>query len=91
MKYYLVLLLVVIMGAGARTMFEIAYLGMAFEHDTMSRRVAFLIGLALWFVLMMVADVWIIMHPKLARNPVAVALLSLGVLGPVIYMAARFK
>jgi hypothetical protein len=86
-KYYLVLLLLVIMFAGARTMFEIAYQGMAFEHDEMSKKVAYLIGIAGWFVLMMIADVWVLMHPKLKQNLLIVLLLSIGVWGPAIFLA----
>ena len=33
MKYYLILLLFTIMGAGARTMFEIAFHALGREHD----------------------------------------------------------
>ncbi len=87
MKYYLILLLIIIMGAGARTMFEIAYQGMAFEHDEMSHKVAFLIGIAVWYVAMMIADILILTSAERRKNVVYVGLLTAGVAIPAIYMA----
>ncbi len=87
MKYYLLALLLVIMGAGARTMFEVAYHAMGREHsfapgaDTMR-----LIFLAIWFILMMAADILLLFNLR-TRNRIAfVILLSIGVLGPSVYM-----
>ena len=56
MKFYLIALLLIIMGAGARSMFEVAYQGMALEHGaTPNPETYFYIFIALWYVLMMVA------------------------------------
>ena len=92
MKYFLIALLIVIMGAGARTMFEIAYQGMALEHDAAPNpQTYFYIALALWFVTMMVADVLLLTNKEVKyRNPL-IALLTVGVLGPVIYMLINSK
>lgn len=87
MKGYLIFLLFVIMGAGARTMFEIAYHGMGREHDfapeadTMN-----LIWLAFWFIAMMVLDVLLIQMKNLPYRFLFIALLSVGVFAPIVYM-----
>ena len=92
MKYYLIAILLVIMGAGARTMFEIAYQGMALEHGaTPNRQTWFYIFLVLWFVLMMVADILILTNKSLKFRNTLAALLAPGVLGPVIYMLINSK
>ena len=92
MKYYLIALLFVIMGAGARTMFEIAYQGMALEHDAAPNpQTYFYIFMALWFVLMMVADILILTNKTLKYRSVLAGLLTVGVLGPVIYMLISSK
>ena len=58
MKWYLIALMIVIMGAGARTMFEIAHHGMGREHNfAPDQDTIQLIYLALWFVLMMMVNV----------------------------------
>jgi len=86
MKYFLILLLFIIMGAGGRTMFEIAYHGAGREHgfapqsDTQQ-----LMWLTLWFVLMMIADVILIRHKDLAYRSLFIALLSLGVFAPILF------
>jgi hypothetical protein len=87
MKYYLIILLLIIMGAGARTMFEIAYQGMALEHDAAPNpKTYFYIFMALWFVLMMVADILLLSNKTLKyRNPL-IGSLSVGVLAPIAYM-----
>lgn len=85
MKYYLLALLLLIMGAGARTMFEIAYHALGREHgfapenDTMR-----LIMLALWFVAMMIADVILLRHAELKNRNMLIVLLSIGVLTPIV-------
>jgi hypothetical protein len=87
MKYYLIAILVVIMAAGARTMFEVAYQGMAIEHDAApNHQTYFLIALAFWFVMMMIADVLLITNKDQKYRNVLIAFLTIGVLGPVIYM-----
>lgn len=86
MKFYLITLLFIIMGAGARTMFEIAYHGAGREHgfapqnDTQQ-----LMWLTLWFILMMMADVILIRNKKLAYRNLLILLLSVGVFAPIVY------
>ena len=92
MKYYLIALLLVIMGAGARTMFEIAYQGMALEHGSSPNpETYFYIFLALWYVLMMVADILLLTRKNMKFRNVLVALFSVGVLAPIIYMLINSK
>ena len=92
MKYYLIALLLVIMGAGARTMFEIAYQGMALEHDAAPNpQTYFYIFMALWFVLMMIADILILSNKTLKFRNAFAAALSVGVLGPIVYMLIRSR
>ena len=87
MKYYLIALLLVIMGAGARTMFEIAYQGMALEHDAAPNpKTYFYIFMALWFVLMMVADILLLTNKTFKYRTALIASLSTGVLVPITYM-----
>ena len=92
MKYYLIALLLIIMGAGARTMFEIAYQGMALEHGSSPNpETYFYIFLALWYVLMMVADILLLTRKNMKFRNAFVALFSVGVLGPIIYMLINSK
>lgn len=87
MKYYLILILFTIMGAGARTMFEIAYQALGREHDfAPAADTTRLILLAGWFILMMVIDVILITHKELRFRNTFILLLSLGVFCPTIYM-----
>lgn len=87
MKYYLLFLLFVIMSAGARTMFEIAYHGAGREHEfAPADDTARLILLALWFVLMMIADVLLLNYRQHKYHTWLTAALTVGVLTPVIYM-----
>ena len=87
MQYYLIVLIIATMAAGARTMFEIAYQGMAVEHGAApNRETYFLIALAFWFVIMMIANVLIITNKELKYRNILTAFLTLGVLGPIIYM-----
>jgi amino acid permease len=75
------------MGAGARTMFEIAYHGMAFEHGAAPNAETYpLIALAIWFILMMVADIVLLRKKELPYRGVLIAIVSLAVFIPVIYM-----
>lgn len=87
MKYYLIAILLVIMGAGARTMFEIAYHGLVKEHgltpDTETQQLIFL---TLWFVSMMIADVLLLNYRKIRYHLLWVILLSVGVITPTLYM-----
>lgn len=87
MTYYLIALLLVIMGAGARTMFEIAYHALGREHDSMKPDddTLYLIYLIAWFILMMVADIVLLRNKTLKNRNVYIGLLSAGVLVPVIY------
>lgn len=86
MKYYLIFLLFIIMGAGARTMFEIAYHGAGREHDfAPAADTARLIFLALWFALLMVADVLLISYHQLRYRIFFILVVSLAVFIPVIY------
>ena len=86
MRYYLIALLLVIMGAGARTMFEIAHQGLTQEHGlTPDSETQDLIFLALWFVVMMMFDVIVLRNKELKNRNIFVVLLSLGVFAPVIY------
>ena len=87
MKYYLLALLFLIMGGGAYTMFKIAYQGMALEHDAAPNPITyFYIFTALWFVLMMVADILLLTNKTLKYRNALVAALSIGVLAPIAYM-----
>lgn len=87
MTYYLIALLLIIMGAGARTMFEIAFHALGRENDGMAPAddTMRLITLVIWFVAMMIADVVILRNKELKNRNVYIALLSAGVLVPVIY------
>lgn len=86
MRYYLIALLFVIMGAGARTMFEIAHQGLTQEHGlTPDSETQKLIFLALWFIAMMMVDVILIRNKELKNRNVFIALLSIGVIAPTIY------
>lgn len=87
MKYYLLLLLFVIMGAGARTMFEIAYHGAGREHEfAPAEDTTRLILLALWYVGMMIVNVVLLNHREIKHHKHFVLLLSICVFGPTIYM-----
>lgn len=87
MKYYLVALLFIIMGAGARTMFEIAHQGLTQEHGlTPDGETQKLIFLALWYVVMMVADIVLLRHAEIKMRNVFIALMSIGILIPTVYM-----
>ncbi len=86
MRYYLIALLFTIMGAGARTMFEIAHQGLTQEHGlTPDGETQKLIFLALWFILMMMVDVILLRNKELKNRAVFIGLLSVGVLVPTIY------
>ncbi len=86
MKYYLIALLFIIMGAGARTMFEIAHQALGREHDfAPAADTTRLIFLALWFVVLMMADVVLLRNKDLKYRNIFVALLSVGVIAPTIY------
>ncbi len=87
MKYYLLALLLIIMGAGARTMFEIAHMGMGREHDGLSPAgdIKVLILLALWFFLMVIPTVVLLRHKELKNRNLYIVLLSVGVSVPAIY------
>ncbi len=88
MKTYLILLVFVIMGAGARTMFEIAHHALGREHgfapdaDTMQ-----LIMLTIWFMLMMVLAILLLMNKNWKGHLWYVIALSVAVVTPVVYMA----
>lgn len=93
MRYYLIALLLVIMGAGARTMFEVAHKGAL--HDTKDTvgfgpdsDTTYLIFLIVWFLLMMIADVLLLNYPTVKNRNAYVAILTTAVLAPVIYMFA---
>jgi len=87
MKAYLLFLLFIIMGAGARTMFEIAYHGAGREHEfAPAEDTTRLILLALWFVVMMIIDVILLNHREIKHHKLLVALLTVGVITPSIYM-----
>ena len=87
MKYYLIAILLVIMGVGARTMFEVAYHGLVIEHgltpDTETQQLIFL---TLWFVSMMVADVLLLNYRQIRYHFLWVIVLSVGVITPTLYM-----
>lgn len=86
MKYYLFFLLLIIMGAGARTMFEIAYHGAGREHEfAPAEDTTRLIFLALWFVLLMVIDVLLISYQQIRYHIFFVMALSVAVFVPVIF------
>ena len=87
MKYYLLFLLLTIMGAGARTMFEIAHQALGREHDfAPAADTTRLIFLALWFILMMVADVLLLNYKDVRYRNTLIVLLSVAVLLPSFYM-----
>ncbi len=74
------------MGAGARTMFEIAHQALGREHDfAPADDTMRLIFLALWFLVMMMADVILIRNKELKNRNVFIALLSLGVIAPILF------
>jgi len=76
MRYYLIALLFVIMGAGARTMFEIAHQALGREHDFGPEAdTTRLIFLALWFVVMMVIDVILLRNKELKNRNIFIGLL----------------
>ena len=67
-------------------MFEIAHHALGREHDfAPADDTIQLIILALWFVLMMAADVVLLRHPEIKNRNIFVALLSVGVIVPVVY------
>lgn len=75
------------MGAGARTMFEIAHQALGREHDfAPAADTTRLILLAVWFMLMMIGDVLLLMNKETKGRMLWVVLLSVGVLSPIIYM-----
>ncbi len=87
MKYYLLFLLFLIMGAGARTMFEVAYHGLTKEHGlSPDRDTLNLMLLAVWYIVMMMADVILLNHRQIKHHLVLVCFLSLGVMAPTLYM-----
>lgn len=87
MKYYLLFLLFLIMGAGARTMFEIAYHGAGREHEfAPADDTTRLILLALWYVLMMIADVLLLNYRHIKYHTWLAVALTVGILAPAVYM-----
>jgi hypothetical protein len=87
MKYYLIALLLIIMAAGGRTMFQIAYDGMAKEHEfSPGKETGGLMILAVWYVLMMVATVLLLNYKDLPKRNLLIIMLSLAILGPTVYM-----
>ena len=91
-KYYLIFLLIIIMGAGARSMFEIAYQGMAFEHGATPNAETYpYIFTALWYVVMMVCDVLLITNKTLRYRSLFIGLISIGVFAPIAYMLLHGK
>ena len=87
MKYYLIVLILIIMAAGGHAMFNIAYNGLTQEGSFgPNNETAFLIGLAIWFILMMVAAVLLLNYRNIKGLLVFVGLLTVGVLAPVVYM-----
>jgi hypothetical protein len=88
MKYYLIVLLLVIMGAGARTMFEIAHNALGMEHDSMvpDQQTSVYIFVTLWYILMMVADVLLLFYKEVRYRNVFIALLTIGIIAPTVYM-----
>jgi hypothetical protein len=74
------------MGAGARTMFEVAHQAMGGEHEfAPSASIMRLIFLALWYMVMMVITVILLRNKELKNRNLFIGLLSLGVLVPTIY------
>ena len=87
MRYYLIILLLFIMGAGARTMFEIAHQALGREHDfAPARDTTRLILLALWFVAMMIFDVVLLRHPEIKNRKRLSVLLTTAIALPAVYM-----
>lgn len=87
MKYYLLLLLFLIMAAGGRTMFEIAYHGLVKEHGlTPDSETQQLILLAVWYISMMIVDVLLLNYKEVRYRNLFITLLTLGILAPTIYM-----
>ena len=92
MKFYLVALLLVIMGTGAYSMFEVAYQGMAVEHGAIPNSEArFYMFVTLWYVLMMVADILLLTHKNLKFKNALIGLFTIGVLSPIIYLLINSK
>lgn len=87
MKYYLLALLLIIMGAGARTMFEIAHQALGREHDGIAPAAdtTRLIFLAVWYFLMVIPVVILLRNKDLKNRNLFIALLSAGILVPTIY------
>lgn len=87
MKYYLLLLLFVIMGAGARTMFEIAHHALGREHGfAPAADTTRLMLLTLWYIAMMIIDVILLNNKEFRFRNIMVGILSTGVLIPTVYM-----
>jgi len=86
MRYYLIALLLLIMGSGGRTMFEIAHQALGREHDfAPAADTTRLILLALWFVAMMVVNVILLRHKEIKNRNFFIVLLSVGVIVPAFY------
>ncbi len=75
------------MGAGARTMFEIAHQALGREHDGLAPAsdTTRLMLLALWFFLMVIPVVILLRNKDLKNRNLYIGLLSAGVLVPTIY------
>ena len=87
MKYYLPALLLLIMATGARTMFHAAYNGMAVEHEfAPNAATSFYMIFSLWYVLLMIVDIILMRNKDLKGRNIYVALLSVAVFAPIIYM-----
>lgn len=87
MKPFLLFLLFLIMAAGGRTMFEIAYHGLVKEHGlTPDSETQQLILLAVWYISMMIVDVLLLNYKEVRYRNLLITLLTLGILAPTIYM-----
>lgn len=87
MKYYLLFLLFIIMGAGARTMFEIAYHGAVREHEfAPGADTTQLMVLTVWYILMMICTVLLLNYRTIRHHHIFLTLLSIGVIAPTLYM-----
>ena len=87
MKLYLLLLLLLIMGTGAYTMFQIAHNALGREHDfAPDGETTHLIFITVGLLLLMIADVLLLNHRHIRYHQLLVLLLTAGVTAAVIYI-----
>ncbi len=87
MKLYLLLLLFLIMAAGAFSMFEIAHHALGYEHDfAPDSATTRLIAVTVWLLLMMIMDVLLLNYREIPYRILWITFLTLGILAPIIFL-----